>query len=92
MHAQIIFDHAQHSDRKPSHLTIQDRNYNHIVVFVDTVALADRLLVAVAAQRDALAEAEAAPAPVDGCSCGSPDLPGFDHLHGCPRRSSQAAA
>lgn len=97
MHAQIMFDHAQHSDRNPHQLHIQDRSYNSIIVFVDTAAKAGRLLAAVAAQRDALIAVEAEdaavgePEPTDGCSCGNPDLPGFDHNRGCPRRGEVAA-
>lgn len=97
MNATIHYSHSRHAGRSgyPDQLHIHDDRRAYVTVFIDTVEQAERLLATVTSQRDALAEAEAKaaaePEPVDGCTCGHPDLPSFDHNSGCPRRTTAAA-
>lgn len=77
----------------PDRVEIADRwsDYGHLTLTFSTVEQYDELVRVLEENRPAAVKMLAGREPVDGCVCGQPDLPSFDHVRGCPRSGRVAA-
>lgn len=77
----------------PAHIEIYDRwsEYGHVTLSFGTVDEYDEHIRVLQENRPAVVKMLTRE-PVDGCICGQPDLPSFDHAKGCPRRKGEVAA